>query len=795
MQKVNLNFEWQYKGEFNENYLYNDIEDKEFEQVNIPHTNRVLDYNNFDEAEYQFVSCYRKILNLASDLAGKSLILKFEGIASHAKLYINGKYISEHSCGYTPFEVDISDNVIYGEKNLLVVVCDSTERDDIPPFGKVIDYLTYGGIYREVWLEVRDKTYIKDIFVRTLDVLSSSKTLDIDITLSKVCPDASVYFQISDCNSEIVSRFLYITNDTIKGNIRGSILNVLLWDIENPVLYTLRAELNKNGQVLDTYEVKFGFREACFRPDGFYLNGSKIKLIGLNRHQSYPYVGYAMPKSAQIKDADLLKYELGVNIVRTSHYPQSRHFLDRCDEIGLLVFEEIPGWQHIGEEKWKEHACKNVYDMIVRDRNHPGIILWGVRINESADCDDLYLNTNRIAHELDNTRQTGGVRNFKDSRLYEDVYTYNDFTHYGTNTALDQPAKVTGTNAPYLVTEYNGHMYPTKRFDNERRRLEHALRHMRVLDSMLGNSRISGAIGWCMFDYNTHKDFGSGDRICYHGVSDMFRIPKLAWYVYSSQQDKIPVLELSSSMDIGEHSGGDLGTVYAFTNCDYIKLYKNEEFIKIFYPDRSQFPNIKHPPVKIDDFIGDLLQKYENISEKDSIRIKNILRDASKYGMNLPLSSKLIMGRLMLKYKLSMDDGMRLFGTYVSNWGGQRISFKFEGYKDGELVKTIVKATSERVNLEVLADSNKLNEADTYDVTRIVLRAVDQNKNLMSYANDAMNIETEGPVEVIGPKCVALIGGARALWIKSTGNGKGLVRIKSEKYGIHILEFDVNKVV
>ncbi len=796
MQKVNLNFEWQYKGEFNENYLYNDIEDKEFEQVNIPHTNRVLDYNNFDEAEYQFVSCYRKILNLASDLAGKSLILKFEGIASHAKLYINGKYISEHSCGYTPFEVDISDNVIYGEKNLLVVVCDSTERDDIPPFGKVIDYLTYGGIYREVWLEVRDKTYIKDIFVRTLDILSSSKTLDIDITLSKVCPDASVNFQISDCNSEIVSRFLYITNDTIKGNIRGSILNVLLWDIENPVLYTLRAELNKNGQVLDTYEVKFGFREACFRPDGFYLNGSKIKLMGLNRHQSYPYVGYAMPKSAQIKDADLLKYELGVNIVRTSHYPQSRHFLDRCDEIGLLVFEEIPGWQHIGEEKWKEHACKNVHDMIVRDRNHPGIILWGVRINESADCDDLYLNTNRIAHELDNTRQTGGVRNFKDSRLYEDVYTYNDFTHYGTNAALDQPAKVTRTNAPYLVTEYNGHMYPTKRFDNERRRLEHALRHMRVLDSMLGNSRISGAIGWCMFDYNTHKDFGSGDRICYHGVSDMFRIPKLAWYVYSSQQDKIPVLELSSSMDIGEHSGGDLGTVYAFTNCDYIKLYKNEEFIKVFYPDRSQFPNMKHPPVKIDDFIGDLLQKYENISEKDSSRIKNILRDASKYGINLPLSSKLIMGRLMLKYKLSMDDGMRLFGTYVSNWGGQRISFKFEGYKDGELVKTIVKATSERVNLEVLADSNKLNEADTYDVTRIVLRAVDQNKNLMSYANDAMNIETEGPVEVIGPKCVALIGGARALWIKSTGNpGKGLIRVKSEKYGIHILEFDVNKVV
>ena len=104
--------------------------------------------------------------------------------------------------------------------------------------------------------------------------------------------------------------------------------------------------------------------------------------------------------------------------------------------------------------------------------------------------------------------------------------------------------------------------------------MEHALRHARVLNAAYGSSRTSGAIGWCMADYNTHKDFGSGDRICYHGVTDMFRVPKLAAALYASQQDDTPVMEISSSMDIGEHPGSQLGQVYAFTNCDYIKLYK-----------------------------------------------------------------------------------------------------------------------------------------------------------------------------------------------------------------------------
>lgn len=162
-----------------------------------------------------------------------------------------------------------------------------------------------------------------------------------------------------------------------------------MWEPENPHLYEIRTSLWKNGEMIDARVDITGFREAGFRKDGFYLNGKKLRLRGLNRHQSYPYVGYAAPASMQIFDADILKKELGVNAVRTSHYPQSQDFIRRCDEIGLLVFTEFPGWQHIGDEEWKRQAVQNLKEMIVQYRNHPSIILWGVRINESQD-DDVF---------------------------------------------------------------------------------------------------------------------------------------------------------------------------------------------------------------------------------------------------------------------------------------------------------------------------------------------------------------------------------------------------------------------
>jgi beta-galactosidase len=144
-----------------------------------------------------------------------------------------------------------------------------------------------------------------------------------------------------------------------------------------------------------------------------------------------------MPESMQRYDVSVL-LECGVNAVRTSHYPQSHYFIDECDRVGILVFTEIPGWQHIGDEAWQDVALENVREMVTQYRNHPSIIIWGVRINESKDAHDFYLRTNALAKELDPTRATGGVRNFKGSELIEDVYTYNDFRHDGNAPGCDK---------------------------------------------------------------------------------------------------------------------------------------------------------------------------------------------------------------------------------------------------------------------------------------------------------------------------------------------------------------------
>lgn len=130
-----------------------------------------------------------------------------------------------------------------------------------------------------------------------------------------------------------------------------------LWDIDDPFLYRLEvALLDESGRAVDMQEIRTAFRTAEFGPSGFYLNHRRVFLRGLNRHQEYPYTGYAMGPDAQRRDAEMLKQELGCIIVRTSHYPQSPYFLDACDELGLLVFEELPGWQHVGDASWQEHA-------------------------------------------------------------------------------------------------------------------------------------------------------------------------------------------------------------------------------------------------------------------------------------------------------------------------------------------------------------------------------------------------------------------------------------------------------
>ena len=727
--------------------------------VRLPHTVRELPQHYADHKSYQMVCGYRRKLDLGRELAGKKLFLQFDGAAHIATVYLNGTELATHRCGYTAFRVDITDVVTLGGENLLAVKLDTTENGEVPPFGFVIDYLTYGGLYREVWLGVREQSYIDDLYVTT----PTLNTLKIKPTLVNA---EKCIMLVELLKGE---RLLVKKAFTPGGVITIDCPSVKPWDTERPVLYTCRVSLLKIGKVMDVQSVKVGFRTAEFKADGFYLNGKKTFLRGLNRHQCYPYVGYAVPEKLQREDARILKEELSCTAVRTSHYPQSQHFIDECDRLGLLVFTEIPGWQHIGGEGWKDQAVENTREMVLQYRNHPSIVLWGVRINESQDDDGLYLRTNAAAHELDPSRPTSGVRYLEKSSLLEDVYSYNDFSHTGQNPGCKpKKAVMTDEKKALIISEHNGHMFPTKPYDTWQRRQEHALRHARVQNDAAADGGHAGCFGWCMFDYPTHKDFGSGDRVCYHGVMDAFRNPKLAAALYASQGDGKPVLAVGSSMDIGDYPGGQIGDIHVFTNADHVYLFKNDNFVTVL--SDGGWEGLPHGPMVMDDTIGALLETQEGFDTKKADLLRSCLLSIQKHGLaNMTPADMAKIGYAMMKYGLKYSDAVALYGKYVGNWGGEATVWRLDAEKDGEVVASVTCCPSAKLHLEVTPSHTELTEGDTYDMAAVRIRVLDEYGNVAPYAQLPVQFALEGDAELVGPAVVTAEGGMTGTYIKTVG--------------------------
>ena len=707
--------------------------------VSLPHNAVELPFNYFDETSYQRAFTYQKVLRWHPEFAGREVSLVFDGAMADSVVYLNGEEVVAHKDGYTPFNARLTGRLREGD-NLITVKIDGSENPEIPPFGGRIDYLTYAGIYRDVWLKVTDAVSIGNIKVETTNVLSDLKSASVRCDLSNpqgLAVSGTVTATLRGPDGAPLATASATTAGESVTLAFDNLSAIALWDIDAPVLYEMVVEL-KSDRGMDHYASHFGFRTAEFTADGFRLNGRKLKIRGLNRHQSYPYVGYAMGRSAQERDAEIMKNTLKCNLVRTSHYPQSKWFLDHCDRIGLLVFEEIPGWQHIGGEGWKQESVENVRRMIERDWNHPSIIIWGVRINESKDSHDFYAETNRLARELDGTRQTGGVRFILDSEFLEDVFTMNDFILGneelpGSNrprTPLREQRECTGLDrvVPYLITEFGGHMYPTKIYDQEQRQAEHVRRHLEVLNAAYGDPNISGAIGWCMFDYNTHKDFGSGDRICYHGVMDMFREPKFAAYVYASQCEPSEdvIMKPVTFWARGERNIGGVLPLIVLTNCDEIEL-RYGSLVKRIGPDREHYPHLPHPPVVID---------HRHFT-KDELGV----------------------------------------------WGMQWEDAHFTGYVGGEEVATLhMVADPVPAKMEVRADSHSIRAADR-DTTRVIVRALDQVGSRMPFLNDVVTVKVLGPAKLIGPQTIPFQGGTTGFWLESTGlPGAVTVEVSSSRF-------------
>ncbi|MBI1171243.1 glycoside hydrolase family 2 protein [bacterium] len=723
--------------DFNDDWLFEGRD-----HVRLPHNAVELPFSYFDEKAYQRSFTYEKRFAHDPAWTGREVSLRFDGAMANAVVRLNGVEVATHADGYTPFVARLTEGLKPGMNHVEVVI-DGAENPAIPPFGGAIDYLTYAGIYREVWIEVAAPVSIGRVKIETPEVLAATNRLTARIWLSNPQDrtlTGSVVATLKDATGRaIATATAAVTGADLTVEMAG-LTGITLWSPETPALYTLDLALaTPAGQ--DALATRFGFREVAFTSSGFHLNGKPIKLRGLNRHQSFPYIGYALGRAAQIRDAEILKNELRVNMVRTSHYPQSTHFLNRCDELGLLVFEEIPGWQHIGDLAWQAESVENVRRMITRDWNHPSIVIWGVRINESQDNHDFYLKTNKMAHDLDTTRPTGGVRYITDSELLEDVYTMNDFIlgneELGGNrprTPLRPQAEVTGLDrvVPYMITEFGGHMYPTKSFDQEQRQVEHVTRHLDVLNAMYGDPQIAGAIGWCAFDYNTHKDFGSGDRICHHGVMDMFREPKFAAFAYASQAepDEGIVMQPVTFWARGERNIGGVLPLMVLTNCDEVELRYGANPPKRVGPDRERFPHLPHPPV---------ILERRHFTEGE-------------------------------------------LGIWGMMWEGATIT----GYLGGKKVAEVTYAADPvATTLQVEPDAARIGR---HDAVRVMVRALDQAGHKLPFFPEPVSITVTGAGRRIGPGFVPLRAGSTGFWVQATGPGEITITVSSDRLGVSVTQ-------
>jgi beta-galactosidase len=711
------------------------FDDSGFEHITLPHSNVFVPWHNTDQTSYQFVSLYRRHFTLPPEPSHRRTFVDFEGVMTASKVYLNGVLLGEYFGGFTPFSFELTEHLNREGENILSVEVDSRELTEVPPFGYEVDYLTFGGIYREVSLRTTSASSIEALRVTCLDVLTPKPRVEVEVFLNSEAdtkldanPD-TLEAEIFNAHGTVAKLRQRLSHSELSANRATLSIMALsglrLWQLHDPVLYSMRVRLLASSKTMvDEQTTRFALRDARFTPGGFSLNGEILKLRGLNRHQTFPFAGSAMPARVQRRDAAILKYQLKCNIVRCSHYPPSHHFLDACDEYGLLVIDETPGWQHVGDsDLWRERYLDNIRRMIRRDWNHPSIILWSVRINESRDFHDLYSKGNDLAHKLDPSRQTTGVRYFQESELLEDVFSMNDFQF-----PLKAPS-----HPLYLNTEFVGAEFPIRPWDGNAEHEEHILRYVRIFNQLNSQSGYSGGLGWCGFDYQTHSDFGSGDHICYHGVMDIFREPKPAAGFFRSQcpPDEEAVLEPGFHFSMNDEPGGFKKGIIS-SNCEQIRAFIGRDdvwhHIIDLAPEHAEFPNLAYPP-----------------------------------------------------FFLTLPDGN-------DDWGDLRL----DGYvKGAHVISKSLSGKGIDQAFEAVADDAEL-IADGSDATRVVFRVTDQYGAPRPLCFDPITLSLDGPAVLVGEPIAVLSGGRTAVWIRSTGQpGVATLTATHPHFGIRTLTFKI----
>ena len=705
-------------------------DDTGFRPVTLPHCVTPLSWRDWKPSAWERIWVYRKHFDGAGLLDGRVLV-DFDGVMVNASVVINGQLVSSHIGGYLPWSAELTGHLRPGH-NVLAVVVDSRWLP-VPPEGAAngpasVDFLQPGGIYRDVMLRLLPDAFLSDVFAQPADVLSSGRRVDIQCTIDAATAlpaPMQLSAELSDGTRKIAATRTLNTlpaGATIIGLQLTGLGDIELWSPQSPKLYELTTTLRAPGAGTHSVRQRIGFREAAFRPDGFFLNGERLKIFGLNRHQLFPYAGMAMPARVQRRDAEIIKNDFNCNMVRCSHYPQSRHFLDACDELGLMVWEEAPGWHCVGNAAWQDTVLQNVRDMVVRDRSRPSVIIWGTRLNETSDYPDLYYRTRQIARELDGSRPSSGAMDHYSVKSWsEDVFAYNDYHREpGDNAGLLSPLP----GVPYLITESVGVQWPQPRhyrwIDPPALLARQAVLHAQVHDIARSDPRYAGLLGWAAFDYASLLGPG-GDRIKWAGVADGFRIAKPGAAIYLSQVDPRvrPVIVPVFFWDFdGEPAPGGHGPgVMIASNCEQIKIFVGGEHAGTGLPmlDAELYGHLAYPPTLV----------------------------------NLPVARN------------------------------ERPELRIEGYVNGKQVAMVrMSAGPAGDHLGMAADDTAI-VGDGSDATRVVFRALDAYGNQRRFRTGDVTLRVTGPAELVGdnPFPLGAYGGLGAVWVRSRPGESGPVRI------------------
>jgi beta-galactosidase len=741
-----LNRGWLFGGVYTGGSADPGYDDSGFAEVTLPHTVVPLSWGEWDPAAWEKIWIYRRHLE-GSLLTGSRVFADFDGIMTCATAVVNGAPVGTHKGGYLPWSLELTGHLTNGD-NVLALIVDSRCLP-VPPHGarrgaRAVDYLQPGGIYRDAALRVVPDAFLSDVFAKPADVLSANRHVDVQCLVDAVSVPqgpVTVTAELLDGPRTLAtaSRRLRISADKGVSGLANVTLvlrgtgDVTLWSPDHPKLYTVRVVLSAPAPghaapVTHAVSVRIGFREARFEPGGFYLNGERLQIFGLNRHQLFPYTGMAMAARLQRRDAEILKNDLNCNMIRCSHYPPSPHFLDACDELGLMVWVEPPGWQYVGGAAWQEQAVRDVAGMVTRDRNRASVIIWATRLNETANYPDLYSRTRHIARQLDGSRQTTGAMTTHSAAGWgEDVFSYNDYHSRRRRGARLLPPL---PGLPYLVSEAVGALSgpPAYRWiDGGAVLATQALLHAQAHSIARSDSRYAGMLAWAGYDYsslNGRNRVWKGLKT--PGVLDTFRVPKPGAAFYRSQVDPRtrPVVLPVFFWDFGASSSpsGPGAQAMIATNCDRLEIYLAGEHFATAVPDRTQFGSLPHPPAFVD---------------------------------------------------LTVD-------------GSSRPELRIDGYLGGRPVASVrMSADTSRDRLTITADHPAI-QADGTDTTRITFRATDEYGNLRPHVTGHVRLSLTGPGELAGdnPFSFGVYGGVGGSFVRSIPGRTGTVTVTASHPGL-----------